>query len=144
MRPGTTRFGPYCFSGFPDWAPRSCGRLGRMLTAGLSCRGLCPSGRVGSRSDFEREWGGGYQRPGWFSRCLAFFFRILPKVGPSSAFSFRTPGPEAQKLFDQSFEATLRQFRLDLDTLRSGRDLQLSNSDPDTGKMSAATGEAEI
>jgi hypothetical protein len=89
-----------------------------------------------SRASFEREWGKQYKRPGVFARLLAFFFRVLPKVGPLSAFSFRSPGPEAQKLFDQSFNETLDHFRAELAVLQKRGRLALSNNNLDTGKNS--------
>jgi hypothetical protein len=86
-----------------------------------------------SRASFEREWGNQYQRPGWWSRFLAFLFRLLPKVGPLQAFAFKAPGPEAQKLFAQSFNETLDQYRRHLDEVRTNR-LRLPNQNLDTGK----------
>ena len=87
-----------------------------------------------SRASFEREWGNQYERPGWWSRFLAFLFRLLPKVGPLQAFAFKAPGPEAQRLFDQSFNETVQHYREHLTVLRSGGALRLENQNLDTGK----------
>src|SRR5947207_13413303 len=38
-----------------------------------------------SRAKYEKEWGKGYRRPGFGTRVLAFFLRIIPKVGPATA-----------------------------------------------------------
>src|SRR6266852_1988156 len=46
-----------------------------------------------SRASYEKEWGTGYQKPGVRARLLAFFFRIVPKVGPFKALAFHTPTP---------------------------------------------------
>ncbi len=35
-----------------------------------------------SRSDYEREWGKDYTRPGIGARILAVFFRLIPKIRP--------------------------------------------------------------
>jgi hypothetical protein len=86
-----------------------------------------------SRASFEREWGNQYERPGWWSRCLAFLFRMLPKVGPLQAFAFRAPGPEAQKLFTHGFNETVDHYRKYLADVRADR-LRLSNQNLDTGK----------
>ena len=86
-----------------------------------------------SRASFEREWGNQYDRPGWWSRFLAFLFRLLPKVGPLQAFAFKAPGPEAQKLFTQSFNETVEQYRKHLADVRADR-LRLPNQNLDTGK----------
>jgi hypothetical protein len=62
------------------------------------------------RTDFEREYGRDYQRPGWVARLLGVIYRILPKVGPLAPLSFKTPTPEAEALFVRSFrDATARQ-----------------------------------
>ena len=89
-----------------------------------------------SRASFEKEWGTQYERPGVFARLIAFLFRILPKIGPLSAFSFRAPGPEAQKLFLASFNETVDQYRSDLQKVRSRSPLKLQNANLDTGKSS--------
>ena len=85
------------------------------------------------RSGYEREWGRGYRRPGVLARVLAFLFRILPKVGPLSAFSLKAPTPETQKMFMASFNATLERYRALLADAGAGR-LHLENLDLDTGK----------
>ena len=53
-----------------------------------------------------------------------------------SAFSFRAPGPEAQKLFLASFNETLDQYRAELGRVRSRARLDLQNINLDTGKDS--------
>lgn len=85
------------------------------------------------RSGYEREWGRGYRRPGVLARVLAFLFRILPKVGPLSAFSFRPPTPETERMFMASFNATLGRYRALLADAGAGR-LRFENLDLDTGK----------
>lgn len=64
-----------------------------------------------SRASFEKEWGDEYKRPGWIARCLAWLFRILPKIGPLSALGYRMPPAEAEKLFMESFNVTLARYR---------------------------------
>jgi hypothetical protein len=89
-----------------------------------------------SRASFEREWGSEYKRPGVFARILAFLFRVLPKVGPLKAFAFRAPGPEAQRLFQDSFNTTLDHYRAELEQVRNNVQLDLQNTNLDTGKSS--------
>src|SRR5262249_38915764 len=60
-----------------------------------------------SRADYEKNWVTQYQTTGIRSRVLAVFIRILPKIGPLSGLSFRTPTPEAEKLFMDSFNVTV-------------------------------------
>src|SRR5207249_6419928 len=64
-----------------------------------------------SKGDFEKAWGTKYREPGIGSRLLAFFIRILPKIGPLSALRFRTPTPETEKLFMASFKSTVERYR---------------------------------
>jgi hypothetical protein len=86
-----------------------------------------------SRSGYEREWGRQYRRPGIGARILAFLFRILPKVGPLSAFALRAPTPATQKIFMASFNQTLARYRVLLADAGAGR-LRFENLDLDTGK----------
>jgi len=86
-----------------------------------------------SRVDYEKEWGAEYQRPGWLARVGAFFVRILPKVGPFKALGFRTPTPEAEKFFEQSFTAAVDENgRLERE-VREGK-LDLASLNFDTGE----------
>jgi hypothetical protein len=89
-----------------------------------------------SRQQFEREFGAGYQRPGLFARFLAFLYRLLPKIGPLKPLSFKTPTPEAERLFTESFKDTRARYAAVLDAVRRGQ-LQLTNTDFDTGKPRA-------
>src|SRR5262249_743219 len=89
-----------------------------------------------SRRDFEREFGSDYRKPGSFARFVAFIYRLLPKIGPLKPLSFRTPTPEAERLFADSFKDTRARFAASLDAVGRGR-LALPNTDFDTGKPAA-------
>lgn len=86
-----------------------------------------------SRASFEKEWGNQYERPGPGAKVLAFFMRILPKVGPLKALAFKLPSPEAEKLFMRSFNDTLTKFRGLAAQARTGK-LQLPDRNLDTGE----------
>ena len=88
-----------------------------------------------TRQQYEREFGTGYQKPGWFARLLATFYKILPKIGPLKPLGFRTPTPEAEALFAASFRDARARYGAALDALGRGR-LDLPNTDFDTGKRS--------
>jgi Zinc dependent phospholipase C len=64
-----------------------------------------------SRVEYEKDWGREYMRPGLGSRVLAFVIRIVPKIGPLRSLSFRTPTPATEKLFMESFNATLERYK---------------------------------
>jgi hypothetical protein len=86
-----------------------------------------------SRASFEKEWGKSYKEPGFGTKVIAFVVRMVPKIGPFRALQFRTPTPEVEKLFMQSIDATLVQYRSLLAAEAAGR-RQLSNENLDLGK----------
>jgi Zinc dependent phospholipase C len=86
------------------------------------------------RSSYEKEWGRQYQRPGAGARVLAFLLNLIPKVGPFRALAFKPPTPEADQLFMKSFNATVERYRELLAQLRAGHELELPNTNFDTGK----------
>jgi hypothetical protein len=87
-----------------------------------------------SRTSYEKEWGKDYQRPTAGDKFLAFVIRILPKIGPLRILTFRTPTPEAQKLFENSFNTTVDQYRALLSDWSKGQ-LQLVNDNFDMGEI---------
>jgi hypothetical protein len=89
-----------------------------------------------SRASYEKEWGNNYRRPTKGEEFMAVFIRILPKIGPLRILTFRTPTPEAQKLFEHSFNATLDRYRSLLNELGRG-DLELPNDNFDVGEVTA-------
>jgi hypothetical protein len=89
------------------------------------------------RADYEREWGKDYKKPGAGAQVLAFFFRLLPKVGPFKAVGFKMPSPETETLYLKSVNATVDQYGTYLRDLRAGT-LSLGNTDFDTGKPTVA------
>ena len=64
-----------------------------------------------SRSSYEKNWGSTYERPGIRSKSLAFVFRILPRVGPFRALSFKKLTPETEKMYMASFNSTIGRYR---------------------------------
>jgi len=89
------------------------------------------------RTDFEREWGKSYQKPGIGARILAVLFRLVPKVGPLKALAFKMPSSDTETLYLQSVNATVEQYRIYLHGLAAGK-LALENRDFDTGKPTKA------
>src|SRR5262245_14449948 len=85
-----------------------------------------------SRTEYEREFGTKYARPGLGSRLLAAVLRIVPKVGPLQGLAFRVPTPEAQTLFIQSFDTTVSQYRHQVDLASRSR-LRLKDTNFHTG-----------
>lgn len=87
-----------------------------------------------SRASYEKEWDKTYERPGFGARLLAFVFHIVPKIGPFKALGFRVPTPQAEKLFMDSVNRTLDQYKQLVAEERSRR-LRLGNENFDTGRL---------
>jgi hypothetical protein len=87
-----------------------------------------------SRSSYEKQWGRDYHRPSAGDKFLAFLIRILPKIGPLRVLTFRTPTPEAEKLFESSFNATVDRYRHLLVQWDEGH-LDLANDNFDVGAV---------
>jgi hypothetical protein len=86
-----------------------------------------------TRREYEKDFGMKYRRPGLFARFFVWVVRVLPKVGPFSALAFKTPSPEAERLFTESFETARDKYQMLLTALRGSR-LDLRNTDFDTGQ----------
>jgi hypothetical protein len=84
------------------------------------------------RKKYEHEFGKQREKAGFFANVLSFFIRILPKVGPLKALKFKTPGPEAEKLFVQSFDTVLVHYSVFVRDRNPARH-QLDDIDFDTG-----------
>jgi hypothetical protein len=63
-----------------------------------------------SRASYEKDWGAQYRRPGLGTKILAILIRLIPKVGPFKALSFRMPTPAAEKMFMNSFNTSLQAY----------------------------------
>ena len=90
-----------------------------------------------SKADYHKEWGTQYKKPGFLERVMSVLFRIVPKVGPFRGFAIKPSTLETEKLFKQSFDATLNSYRQSLSKVGTG-DLKLQNKDLDTGRPTSA------
>ena len=90
-----------------------------------------------SRKDYEKDWGNEYRHPGFGTRVLSFFLRLMPKVGPFSAVAFKIPTTQTEDMYIKSIDLTIDDYRA---LLRESRDpnLTLPNKDYDTGKDTRA------
>ena len=87
-------------------------------------------------AEYDKAYPEKYRKPGPLARVIAFFLKIVPKVGPFRALAFEPLTPAAARLFEQSEAAAKARYRAALVALRQGR-LQLPNTDFDTGKPPA-------
>lgn len=85
------------------------------------------------RAKYESNWGNTYERPGFFTRVMAWIIKVLPKVGPLRSLGFTMPNPEAEKLFYDSFNTTVTNYGVMLAKLRQ-QNTVVHNLQLDTGK----------
>src|SRR5271169_5382313 len=90
-----------------------------------------------SRSEYEKNWGKDYVKPGFGTRVLSTLLRFVPKIGPFKALAFNNPTPQTEDLYFKSINTTVDQYRIYLKQVRAGS-LDFSNYDFDTGKKTQA------
>ena len=90
-----------------------------------------------SRSDYERQWGKDYVKPGVGSRILSVLLRYMPKIGPFKGLGFNAPTAQTEDLYIKSINTTVDQYRVFLEEVRTDT-LVLPDSDLDTGSPTKA------
>jgi zinc dependent phospholipase C len=85
-----------------------------------------------SRSDYEKQWGKDYVKPGIGTRILSTLLRYMPKVGPFKGLAFNNPTPQTEDLYFKSINTTVDQYRSFLEEVRYDT-LVLPNCDLDSG-----------
>jgi hypothetical protein len=90
-----------------------------------------------SRSDYERQWGKDYVKPGVGTRVLSTLLRYMPRIGPFKGLAFNSPTAQTEDLYFKSINTTVDQYRAFLEEERSGS-LVLPNCDLDSGKATQA------
>jgi hypothetical protein len=90
-----------------------------------------------SRSDYEREWGKTYARPGLGTRILSALLQLVPKFGPFKGLGFNNPTPKTEDLYIKSINTTVDHYQALLKDVRTGK-LVLPNCDLDSGNPTTA------
>ena len=85
-----------------------------------------------SRSDYEKEWGKDYVKPGFGTRILSTLLRYMPRIGPFKGLGFKSPTPQTEDLYIKSINTTVDQYRAFLQEVRADS-LVLPNYDLDSG-----------
>jgi hypothetical protein len=85
-----------------------------------------------SRSSYEKDWGREYHRPGVRTRLVSWLMELVPKSGPFKSLAFRAPTPEVEKMFMESFNATVDSYRVLLADVDAG-DSDLPDENFDLG-----------
>jgi hypothetical protein len=90
-----------------------------------------------SRSDYEREWGKTYTKPGLGTRVMATLLRFIPKVGPLKGLGFNNPTPQTEDLYIKSINTATDHYRAFLEEERAHK-LVLPDCDLDSGELTKA------
>jgi len=90
-----------------------------------------------SRSDYERQWGKDYVKPGVGTRILSTLLRYMPKIGPFKKLGFNNPTAQTEDLYIKSINTTVDQYRAFLEEERTDT-LVLPNCDLDSGQATKA------
>jgi len=90
-----------------------------------------------SRSDYEKEWGKDYTKPGFGTRVLSTLLRYMPRIGPFRALGFKNPTPQTEDLYFKSINLSVDQYRAFLEEVRADS-LVLPNCDLDSGQPTKA------
>jgi len=90
-----------------------------------------------SRSDYEKDWGKDYTKPGFGTRILSVLLRYMPRIGPFKALAFKNPTPQTEDLYFKSINTTVDQYRAFLKEVRTDS-LLLPNCDFDSGQVTKA------
>jgi hypothetical protein len=90
-----------------------------------------------SRSDYEREWGKTYERPGLGTRILSTLLRFAPRIGPFKSLGFNNPTPQTEDMYIKSINTTTDDYGVMLTKVRAGT-LALPDCDLDDGKITSA------
>ena len=85
-----------------------------------------------SRTNYRKDWGTTYRKPKFGARVLAFFLKIIPKVGPFNALAFKIPSTQTEDMYIKSINTTVGDYGTLLLDAKDGQ-LQLPNLDCDTG-----------
>lgn len=96
------------------------------------------------RTEFEKDWGHDYSKPGFGTRFLAFLVQILPKIGPLKILKPTIPNAAQQDGYVKSVNQTVDRYTVYLKRLGAGtqphivtisaQTLQLDGMNLDTGE----------
>jgi uncharacterized protein (DUF433 family) len=90
-----------------------------------------------SRSNYEKEWGKDYTRPGFGTRILSTLLRFMPKIGPFKGLAFKNPTPQTEDLYFKSINLTVDQYKAFLHAVGTDS-VVLPDCDLDSGQATKA------
>jgi hypothetical protein len=95
-----------------------------------------------TRRNYYQEFGKKREKLGFGARSVAFFIKVIPKIGPFKVFKFKDPGAQGEKLFVNAFDTMMVHYADVLTTLHS-KNITLADIDYDTGQTTRM-GEYEL
>jgi hypothetical protein len=84
------------------------------------------------KANYYHEYGKKHEKPGFFPGVISKIVTVLPKVGPMKSFKLTVPGPDAERIFIQSFDTVQIHFTNTL-TILASKNICFPNIDFDTG-----------
>lgn len=94
-----------------------------------------------NKADYQKRFGNSYHRPGIGTRILAFFIKLVPKIGPLKDLSLRVPSADAQKTFLSGMDTVVDHYQQSIHQLGTEPpdhpSLQLPAVNLDDGKPTA-------
>ena len=90
-----------------------------------------------SHSDYEKEWGKDYVKPGLGTRILSTLLRYMPKIGFFKGLAFNSPTPQTEDLYIKSINTTVDRYRALLEEVGTDS-VVLPNCDLDSGQLTKA------
>src|ERR1035438_5943056 len=90
-----------------------------------------------SRSNYEKDWGKDYTKPGFGTRILSTLLRYMPRIGPFKGLGFKNPTPQTEDMYFKSINLTVDQYRAFLEEVRTDT-LVLPDCDLDSGEPTKA------
>ncbi len=85
-----------------------------------------------SRSEYEKEWGKDYVKPGVGTRILSTLLRYMPKIGPFKGLGFNHPTAQTEDMYIKSINTTVDRYRVLLEEVGAGN-VVLPDCDLDSG-----------
>ena len=86
-----------------------------------------------SRREYRQSFGETYRSPNFGADIVAFLLKIVPKIGPFRALSFKPPSPQMEMYFLQSLMMTTQGYDKQLMQIKL-HDVMIPNQDIDTGE----------
>lgn len=86
-----------------------------------------------TRQQYDEAFGTAYRKPRLLVRLVVAVFKVIPKFGPFKPLAFEPLTQETERMFLDSYAASLDRYRGLLRSLQQGR-VSLSDTDLDTGR----------